>query len=90
MVQISRLRNPGLRSLRRSLSGLAAPRQSRARRLPPYGVFGVDEFLFIEFDPGSQHLEKEGSNGSVLAKKTEREVKVLGYEEQELINAKTP
>jgi alpha-tubulin suppressor-like RCC1 family protein len=41
---------------------------------------------FLEYDPGAGSLEKEGSKGAVLAK-IEGEVKVLGYDEQELINA---
>ena len=44
---------------------------------------------FLEFDAGSGTLEKEGSSGAVQAR-IEGEVKMLGYEEQELINAKTP
>jgi len=38
---------------------------------------------------GSASLEREGSKGSVQAQ-IEGEVKTLGYEEQELIGAKTP
>jgi hypothetical protein len=42
---------------------------------------------FVEFGPGSGELEVVGSKESVTGK-TEGEVKTLGYEEQELINAK--
>jgi hypothetical protein len=40
---------------------------------------------FVEYDAGAGTLEKEGSKGTVLDK-LEGEVKVLGYDEQELIN----
>jgi hypothetical protein len=40
---------------------------------------------FVEFDAGAGTLEREGSKGGVLAK-LEGEVKVLGYDEQELIS----
>ncbi len=42
---------------------------------------------FLEYDAGSGTLEQEGSGGSVLAK-TEGELKILGFEEQELIQVK--
>ncbi|HEV2923066.1 MAG TPA: hypothetical protein VGW98_03470 [Solirubrobacteraceae bacterium] len=41
---------------------------------------------FFEYDAGAGTLEKEGSVGSVLSK-IEGETKILGYNEQELINA---
>jgi hypothetical protein len=44
---------------------------------------------FLEFDPGAGALEREGSKGGVLAK-IEGEVKILGYDEEELINVKNP
>jgi len=44
---------------------------------------------FFEFAAGSSTLEAEGSLGTVQAK-IEGEVKVLGFEEQELIATKTP
>jgi hypothetical protein len=40
---------------------------------------------FVEYDAGAGTLEKEGSKGGALGK-LEGEVKVLGYDEQELIN----
>jgi hypothetical protein len=40
---------------------------------------------FLEYDAGAGSLENEGSKGSVLGK-LEGELKVLGYDEQELIN----
>jgi hypothetical protein len=42
---------------------------------------------FVEFDAGSGELELEPA-GSKVKGKTEGEAKTLGYEEQELINAK--
>ena len=42
---------------------------------------------FLEYDAGSGALEKEGSKGGVQDQ-IEGEVKILGYEEQELISAK--
>jgi hypothetical protein len=44
---------------------------------------------FLEFGAGSGELEVVGS-GNTVSGKTEGEVKVLGYEEQELINTKSP
>jgi hypothetical protein len=44
---------------------------------------------FLEFDPGSGELEAEGSKEAVKAK-TEGEVKIIGYTEQEAINTKNP
>lgn len=44
---------------------------------------------FVEFGPGSGELEVEGSEAAITGK-TEGEVKTLGYNEQELINAKSP
>jgi hypothetical protein len=44
---------------------------------------------FLEFGVGSGELEVVGSSNTVSGK-TEGEVKVLGYEEQELINSKSP
>ena len=44
---------------------------------------------FLEFDPGSGELEAEGSKEAVKAK-TEGEVKLIGYAEQEVINTKNP
>jgi phosphodiesterase/alkaline phosphatase D-like protein len=44
---------------------------------------------FLEFAAGSGVLEKEGSKGGVQAK-IEGEVRMLGYDEQELINVKNP
>jgi hypothetical protein len=44
---------------------------------------------FVEFGPGSGELEVVGSAETITGK-TEGEVKTLGYEEQELINAKNP
>jgi hypothetical protein len=41
------------------------------------------------FDTGSGHLEAEGSEGAVLVS-TEGELKILGFEEQRLINARNP
>jgi hypothetical protein len=44
---------------------------------------------FLEFAPGSGELEAEGSKEAVTAK-TEGELKILGFSEQELINTKNP
>jgi len=44
---------------------------------------------FLEFGATSGALEAEGSAGAVQAR-VEGELKVLGYEEQELIAARTP
>jgi hypothetical protein len=44
---------------------------------------------FVEFDAGSGPLEAEGSKEALTAK-TEGEVRIIGYTEQELINTKNP
>ena len=44
---------------------------------------------FLEFDAGSGTLEREGSSGGVLGK-IEGALKMLGFEEEQLISTKNP
>ncbi len=60
----------------------------------PLAPFGIKKGTsakspgFFEFDAGSGNLEKFEGPGESLTVKLEGEVKILGYEEQELINRK--
>jgi hypothetical protein len=57
----------------------------------PKSVKGISALHpgFLEFGVGSGELEVVGS-GNTVSGRTEGEVKILGYEEQEFINTKSP